>query len=349
LKESTREKRGSGVRRKVSGLTKLPGNWMDFLRNPNNKQELFAFLTSKVAAFIFPADKAVYVTSGESVVSTNSTNPMLNCNHEEADTRIVVHILHALGQGMKTVKVRTVDTDVVVILSGIFYELLVTQPLLDIWVAFGMGKSYRFYSINAICTKLGKPRSRALPVFHAFSGCDTTSAFQGKGKKSAWQAWQAYKDITETFVHLAGHPFELLSTSSDHFKKIERLTVILYDRTSALSSVNEARQELFCQKNRSMDIIPPTQDALLHHSQRAVYQAGIWTTSAHVQQDVPSPETFAWAKVSEIWAPVWISIPEVSRACRELIKCGCTGDCSTCKCGNANLVCSKRCVCPCIK
>ena len=43
LKESTREKRGKGVRRKVSGQTKLPGKWMDFLRDSKNKEELFAF------------------------------------------------------------------------------------------------------------------------------------------------------------------------------------------------------------------------------------------------------------------------------------------------------------------
>ena len=47
LKESTQEKRGRGVWRKVSGPTKIPGN-LDFLHDPNNKKELFAFLTSKV-------------------------------------------------------------------------------------------------------------------------------------------------------------------------------------------------------------------------------------------------------------------------------------------------------------
>ena len=43
---------------------------------------------------------------------------MQNCNHEEADTRIVVHVMHALQQGAKTIQVSTVDTDVVVILVG---------------------------------------------------------------------------------------------------------------------------------------------------------------------------------------------------------------------------------------
>ena len=49
LKESTREKRGKGVRRKVNSQTKLPTNFPDFLRDPRNKTELFALLTEKVA------------------------------------------------------------------------------------------------------------------------------------------------------------------------------------------------------------------------------------------------------------------------------------------------------------
>ena len=54
---------------KVSGETKLPRNWMDFLRNSANKKELFALLTSKVEEFIWPSDKDVYVTSGQAVSS----------------------------------------------------------------------------------------------------------------------------------------------------------------------------------------------------------------------------------------------------------------------------------------
>ena len=346
LKESTREKRGKGVRRKVSAQTKLPGNWMDFLRNASNKKELFAFLTSKVSEFASPPNKAVYITSDESVVS-RSNNSMPNCNHEEADTRVVVHVLHALEQGRTSIKVRTVDTDVVVILVGIFYELSRIQPLADIWVAFGMGKHYRFYSVNAICTILGESRSRGLPVFYAFTGCDTTSAFKGKGKISAWKAWQAYEEATETFMYLANHPFEHLNTDTEHFRIMERLTVVLYDRTCPRNSANEAREELFCRKSRCMDRIPPTQNALLQHARRAIYQAGIWTTSTQTQQMLPSPQEFAWTQVSNLWVPVWMTIPEFSKACSELIKCSCKGVCSRCKCVTANLACTPLCNCKC--
>ena len=123
---------------------------MNFLRDSMNKKELFACLSSKVAEFNSPPEKAVHVTSEKAVASIGSGILMPNCNHEEADTWIVVHITHALEQGAKTIYVRIVDTDVVIILAGAFFYLIVTQPLTSIWVAFGMGKHYRFYHINAM-------------------------------------------------------------------------------------------------------------------------------------------------------------------------------------------------------
>ena len=79
------------------------------------------------------------------------------------------------------IEVRTADSDVIVILIGVYFYLVLIQPSAEIWVAFGTGKNFRFYSIKAISTCIGEQNARALPVFHAWSGCDTTSAFRGKG------------------------------------------------------------------------------------------------------------------------------------------------------------------------
>ena len=141
----------------------------------------------------------------------------------------------------------------------------------------------------------------------------------GKGKKTAWRAWKAYDDVTEIFVHLAKHPFQLLDVDCQEFQKLERLTVILYDKSSPVSSINQARKELFC----------------------------IWATSTQAEQMIPSPQGYGWTKELGSWVLVWSTIPEVSRACKELIKCSCKGDCSTCKCGTANLDCSPLCKCNC--
>ena len=281
LKESTHEKRGKGVRRKVFGSTKIPGNWKNFLGDQMNKKELFALLTSNIESFSWPPTKSVCVTSGQAVSACGLSVPMDDRNHEEADTRIMVHIW-SMEQRLYLF---VLDTDVVVILVGLFFDLVTIQPSCDFWIAFCMGKNYRLYHINSICESLGEPRSLALPVFHAFSGCDATSAFNGKGKKSLWQAWQAYDDATETFACLAKHPFMLLDADSDNIQKLERLTVILYDKWSPSFSINETRKLLFCHENRSMEKLPPTHDALLQHVRRAVYQAG-QTLSKHLHLHV---------------------------------------------------------------
>lgn len=73
------------------------------------------------------------------MVSHGSEHVMGQCDHEEADTRIVVHVRHALERGAESVLVRTVDTDVVVILVGKLHDLLAYNYLCKVWVAFGMG------------------------------------------------------------------------------------------------------------------------------------------------------------------------------------------------------------------
>jgi hypothetical protein len=157
-------------------------------------------LPSKVEDFNWHPTKAVYVTSGQAVATVGASISMQNCNHEEADLRCGSCASWSSTR-RKDNQIRTVDTYVVLILVGKLHDLITIQPLADIWVAFGMGNNYRFYHINAIYASLGDPQSRALPAFDVFSGCDITSAFGGKGKKSIWQAWQAYKEVTNS-LHL---------------------------------------------------------------------------------------------------------------------------------------------------
>ena len=55
---------------------------------------------------------------------------------------------------------------------------------------------------------------------------------------------------------------------------LERFVVVMYSRTCPHQTVNEARQVLFAQGNKSIENIPPTQAALAQHIKRAAYQAG---------------------------------------------------------------------------
>lgn len=146
-------------------------------------------------------------------------------------------------------------------------------------------------------------KSQALPVFHALTG---TSAFR---EKIVQQVWQVYEEVTETFWYLHGW--------SSIWGQYWMIIVVLYDdKTSPLSTVNETKEELFCEKNQNSDRIPLTKNALLQNTWWTVYQVGNWATSTQVQQMVPSPGEYAWTK-HYIMAT---SLDNFSWACRELMK-----------------------------
>ncbi len=105
------------------------------------------------------------------------------CSTMRLDSRMCIHVKDALQKGARIILIRTVDTDVVVIFTSVFFNLQDTYPDIQVWVGFGNGKYFRYYFINDICQMLGREKSRALPFFHAFTGCDTTSHVFRKGEK----------------------------------------------------------------------------------------------------------------------------------------------------------------------
>ena len=123
--------------------------------------------------------------------------------------------------------------------------------------------------------------------------------------------------------------------------------VLLYDCTSNLTKVNEARQELFAKKSRTLDNIPPTQEALLQHTKHAILQGvSVWGQCCSKELAFPCPSDWGWHRTDNSWAPKWTNLPQVKDACYELIRCGCKVACSgRCKCLKALLVCTRLCNC----
>ncbi|RUM46947.1 MAG: hypothetical protein DSY80_01375, partial [Desulfocapsa sp.] len=94
LKQGVRESRGKGTRRRVKATTAVPGNWESFLRVNDNKSELYDFLGQYSIAITTPG-KEIYSTCGESVLCStvgNNTITLAPCSHEEADSRIMLHV-----------------------------------------------------------------------------------------------------------------------------------------------------------------------------------------------------------------------------------------------------------------
>ena len=167
-----------------------------------------------------------------------------SCIHKEADTRLMVYALDASLSGHKRIKIRSNDRDVLVLAISVVNTILVDE----LWIAYSTGKHLHNLPEHTIATSLGQDKSSALPMFHAITGCDTVSFFGGRGKKTAWEVWKVFPELTPVFRALAASPKDI---SEEHMAVIERFVILLYDRTSSLKSVNEARQELFSKKSKA--------------------------------------------------------------------------------------------------
>ena len=168
LKSETRSKRGKGIRRRVEPRSAVPGNWQGFLRIDDNQTELFFFLASNVTKI--EINKHLITTQGNGVLSTNqeAVCTLVPCTHEEADTRIFLHLKDAVRHGYSNASIRTVDTDVMVLAMTSVNRL----NLSELWVAFETGKSFRFIPAHEIANTLGPDQCEALSMFHAYTGCD---------------------------------------------------------------------------------------------------------------------------------------------------------------------------------
>ena len=168
--------------------------------------------------------------------------------HEEADTRMIYHV-GQLPSGTNVV-VRTVDTDVVVIALGCFHQLQDKK----IWVESGVQSknNLTYISINQLFDQLGEPLCKALPFYHAFTGCDYTSSFNRKGKIKPFKLIEKNPELQETFLNLSHSEgiSDDIKSFSEYFMRQ------MYGRKKT-NSVHQAGLEIFVTKYK------PKKDLLL--------------------------------------------------------------------------------------
>ena len=159
LKSQTREKRGEGIRISVRKNTPIYKDFTKFMRNDNNKTELFKMVSE--TAVSIPEGLTTVITTVEDKVISNADVDKSNiepCNHEAADTRLLLHVPDGARSGIKKISIVTVDTDVVVIALQHFFSLNIEE----LWIQFGVGKSRRFIPVNKYAKMMGNDLCRSL-------------------------------------------------------------------------------------------------------------------------------------------------------------------------------------------
>ena len=237
------------------------------------------------------------------------------------------------------------DTDVAVVLCQ---QVINLPPDVEVWIVMGKGSNVTQLCINDVVESLGPGIARALPFFHAFTGCDTVSAFFGKGKVIAWNTWTKLGDkLTEAMGSLTSNDLCPITSDDPAFKILQNFTCKLYDRTTDLEDVNILREAMFCRKTQRVDCLPPTQDALLLHCNSSLYQAYIWARSDCPLLNMPSPADYGLKKnpSTNSWIPRWTS----QQVFAPPQHCKCKKSCFSCICKKSSLSCTRLCNCSCIK
>ena len=139
---------------------------------------------------------------------------------------------------------------------------------------FGSGNSRRIISINESYDKLGDVNCLALPFFHSFSGCDSTSSFYKKSKTVLFDYWMdsAFKnEITTAFQQLSWLPSPEIVR--DNYAVVERFMVSVYKKRKEDQdmSLNDLRFTLYNgAANDNLRELPPTRNALQQHTKECL-------------------------------------------------------------------------------
>ena len=153
----------------------------------------------------------------------------LQSTQEEADART----------GSKAVIVTAEDTDVMLLCLA--FQKDIPCP---IYQKCGTQNRTRFVDISKLALSLGDSVCDSLIGLHAFTGCDTVSAFASRGKLNALKLMQRGITYQETFSQV-GQSWDV---QQQLFEKVQQFTCRMYVAASSTTEVNDLRYQLFCAK-----------------------------------------------------------------------------------------------------
>ena len=141
------------------------------------KQDCNSDLLQNVMLFVAHVNQCHRLSaSGDQVVCVSV--PEIWTEQEEANTRMLLHARHAALHDATNIVITSPDTDVAIIASSLSSKIPANVLFLTC-----TKQRRRCINVTAIGRRLGRDVTEALPGLHAFTGCDTPSAFVGKVSK----------------------------------------------------------------------------------------------------------------------------------------------------------------------
>ena len=232
------------------------------------------------------------------------------------------------------------DTDILILCLA-FHDVIDC----DLFIRIKDNSRVRCRDVSAIAKALGTGVCHALLGMHAFTGCDSVSAFAGRGKLNALKLVVKHQQFQETFTKLGSE----WTVSTDIKKSLEDFTCRLYASKTEIADVHDLRFQLFRAKcgNIESGQLPPCRDTLELHIQRANYQTAVWRRSLINNPEIPSPvDCGGWELSPDGSLQVrWMQGSPAPDVVLEFLSCKCKKKCSLpkCECLANGLNCTSAC------
>ena len=160
------------------------------MQNGENKTRLIEIISeviidNKEKALKMLQTEAIYISKDQQTIciTEQAANEVqeLTSNQEEADTKLILHSLHALATGSSVIlRSPSADTDIMVIAFSIIWT-----DSDRLYVDYGSGQHRKGLLLKRI--GLSDTDKDAIIGFHAFTGNDYVSTFFRKGTTTCWK------------------------------------------------------------------------------------------------------------------------------------------------------------------
>jgi len=345
IKDAERVNRGAnrGILFSQIVPTHTVRNWRGILSSPASKRQLTRFVANdwqQRQSLI--GEKELYVTADSKCLRITQDTVMevreLDSSHEEADTRVLLHASHAARSGFKSVVIVAEDTDILVLLLA-FNAHISTR----LCMRLSSKGRIRLFSIDTIEARIGL-NGNSLLGLHAFTGCDSVSAFSGMGKIKGLKLMRGNKEFLDALSKLGSE----WTLNRDVVDTLQAFTCQLYASRTHDTEVNALRFNLWRAKKGVVESgqLPPCADTLNQHMLRANYQAAVWRRSLDPKPYVPAPENHGWRTTDDGRLEIcWMTGLPAPQVVLDFMFCECRKACEPgdCVCLDNNLPCTDEC------
>ena len=304
IKDSERQKRAktSAIElSKIDRQTPLPIQMETFWASSRNKANLESLIHQD--AILYPWNECIAevlvsafeIMHGKNLKSFKLVDdivigiPGLNERVEEADMRLVIHVLHAAKEGHKRVTILSQDTDVL-IMCLYNWTHLSSHGLEELWVTAGIGDSHRFIPVHELAVQLGESLCKVLPAVHTLTGCDYTSKF---GTKAA-----ALKASPETFLK----DFGTMEVDIENTIQLAEKYLVQVKKKGSLCDTTDQLRYFEYHHSKSLDL-PPTSHETRLHILRSFYVTYQMTKLLTAAQEQIAPTLYGFLEIDNLLVP----------------------------------------------